>query len=189
MFHRPGEKTKDGFELVMGTNYIGAYYLSEKALPFLEKLGHDVVFINTISLVHKFAKVDLDNFYFDKHSYSRSKLCLARYTEYLAKKYRGSNVRIYMTHPGIAMTGIASHIFGKVEKISRFLPFNSTERSSLAAAYLLSNDVPEGSVVGPALLFGGWGNPKINKKCKKALKDIDPLVAFTQKEIERVRPS
>ncbi|MBR4799681.1 MAG: SDR family NAD(P)-dependent oxidoreductase, partial [Clostridia bacterium] len=43
VFHRPGEQTADGVELVMGTNYVGTVRVGEKVLPELEKCGHDVV--------------------------------------------------------------------------------------------------------------------------------------------------
>ncbi|MBO4277353.1 MAG: SDR family NAD(P)-dependent oxidoreductase [Clostridia bacterium] len=185
VFHRPGEKTADGLELVMGTNYVGTVRVGEKVLPELEKCGHDVVYINTISLIHKFARVDLQKFYDEKGSYARSKLCLARYTEHLAQKYRGTNIHVYMSHPGIAITGIASHLFGKLYILARIMPFNSVEKSSLAAAYILSGSVPEGSVVGPHILFCGWGYPKVNRKSKRALREIEPLVEFTAKETAR----
>ena len=184
VFHRPGELTKDGFDLVMGTNYMGVFYLGEKVLPKLEKCGHDVTYINTISIVHKVAKVDFSRFYDSKGSYPRSKLCLTRYSEYLAAKYSGTNIRVYMDHPGITMTRIASHIFGRWYVLAKLMPFNSVEKSSLSAAWLLTNDIPAGSVVGPGRLFCGWGYPRINKKSKRALRDTDQLIGFTKKEIE-----
>ncbi|MBO7666677.1 MAG: SDR family NAD(P)-dependent oxidoreductase [Clostridia bacterium] len=185
VFHRPGEKTKDGFEMVMGTNYMGVYYLGEKVLPKLERCGHDVVYINTISIIHKVAKVRFDRFFSEKGAYSRSKLCLARYSEYLARKYSGTNISVFMSHPGITITQIASHVFGRIYFLAKITPFNSTEKSSLSAAVILAGDVPEGSVVGPGKLFGGWGYPKVNKKCKRALRDIDPLIEFTQNAVEK----
>ena len=48
-----GFKTADGFDLVIGTNYIGTYYLSERVLPYLSSLPHKVVYVNTISSIHK----------------------------------------------------------------------------------------------------------------------------------------
>ena len=34
-FRQPGKKPADGFDLVIGTNYIGTYYLSERLLPYI----------------------------------------------------------------------------------------------------------------------------------------------------------
>ena len=85
VFRQPGKKTVDGFDLVIGTNYIGTYYLSERLLPYLSALPHEVVYVNTISIIHKIATVDYEDFYYERgkhyHTfpvYARSKLCLAR---------------------------------------------------------------------------------------------------------------
>lgn len=64
VFHQPGKKTKDGFDLVIGTNYIGVYYLTEKLMPHLQALPHEVSYINTVSLIHKIANVDYGDFYY-----------------------------------------------------------------------------------------------------------------------------
>ena len=184
LFHRRGEKTKDGFDLVMGTNYLGVYYLSEKILPKLADCGHDVVYINTISIIHKVAHVKFTRFDDSRGAYARSKLCLARYSRFLAEKYKDTNVRVYMTHPGIALTPIASHFLGGMYALSKIVPINSAEKSSLAAAWILSHDVPDAGVVGPNKLFGGWGYPKLNRTCRRTKRDIDPLIEFTNKTIE-----
>ena len=87
VFRQPGKKTTDGFDLVIGTNYIGTYYLTERLLSYLSALPHEVVYVNTISIIHKIAKVDYEDFYYEREKryptfpvYARSKLCLARYT-------------------------------------------------------------------------------------------------------------
>ena len=133
------EKTKDGFDLVMGTNYLGVYRLGEKLLPRFLECGHEVVYINTISIIHKIAKVDLRHFNDSRGAYARSKLCLARYTHALAEKYAGTNIRIVMSHPGIAITSIARHVFGPLYLLAEIAPFNSVEKSSLTAAWILSH--------------------------------------------------
>ena len=61
-FRQPGKKTADGFDLVIGTNYIGTYYLSERLLPYLSLLPHEVFYVNTISIIHKIATVDYADF-------------------------------------------------------------------------------------------------------------------------------
>jgi NAD(P)-dependent dehydrogenase (short-subunit alcohol dehydrogenase family) len=104
VFHQAGKHTADGFELVMGTNYFGTYYLSEKVL-YLETLNHPVTYINTIFIIHKLAKLDYSDCYCEKHYghfkiYAKSKLALARYTTALVHRYEGSSVKICMNHPG-----------------------------------------------------------------------------------------
>lgn len=192
VFHQPGKKTKDGFELVIGTNYLGVYYLTESLLPYLSSLPHNVTYINTISMVHKVANTDYNDFYCaEKYSdlkvYSRSKICLAKYSYYTAKKYDGTNLRVYMNHPGIALTPLGLNAVGakvaSLEKVFGGL-FNSPEKSSLAVAYILSHDLPAGSIVGPTKGFGGWGYPKLNRTYRKVRTGAEELVSFTDKEIK-----
>ena len=186
LLHQPSEKTKQGFDLVIGTNYLGTYYLTETVLPKLMRLPHDVIYINTISIIHKIAHVDYSRFHQSKGAYARSKLCLARYTWSLANRCKGTNVHVYMNHPGMAVTPIAAHIVGPLYRIARFIPVNSAEKSSLSVAWILSHMVPEGAIVGPNRGFGGWGYPEINKPCRRANVGIEELLRFSENEIRRV---
>lgn len=193
-FHQPGKKTKDGFDLVMGTNYFGVYHLTEGLLEYLLTLPHEVTYINTVSLIVKFAKIRYEDFYCSGIRrplpvYSRSKLCLAKYTYHTAKKLEGSNMRMYMNHPGIAITPLGVNAVGPryerpAKAVSRL--FNSPEKSSLAVAYILSHDLPAGSIVGPVKGFGGWGYPKRNRVPRKVKEGAGELIAFTDKEIQGI---
>jgi retinol dehydrogenase-13 len=193
VFHQAGKKTAEGFELVMGTNYFGTYYLSEQVLPYLETLGHPVTYISTISMIHKIAKLDYSDFYCENRYghfriYARSKLALARYTNVLAQRYAGTNVKVCMNHPGMSLTPIGLKAYGEtVYKIGSAFGFllNSAEQSALSVAYILSHDVAPGSVVGPRGFLNGWGYPSCNRICPKTLVGGDELAAFTEKEIAR----
>ena len=193
VFRKPGKTTADGFELVMGTNYIGTYYLCEKVLPYLETLGHEVVLVNTISMVYKNAGIDYEDFYFARRYgnlsvYARSKLCLAKYSLALAERYKNKNIRVYMTHPGITITPLGANAFGKtVKRLSgagAYL-FNPTEKSALSLIYIMSHNIPAGSVVGPNKGFGGWGYPEVNRVRSDLKTGGDKLIAFTEDEIKK----
>ncbi len=194
-FAPPGGKTADGFDPVMGTNYIGVYYLTELALPYLAGLSHKVVYINTVSVAVMAAKpIDYSDFYCLKKPghftvYARSKLCLAKYTFALAKRMNGSGVQVFMSHPGITITPLTLNACGKWGKRLSAVAgklFNSTEKSSLALAYILARHPLEGSQVGPHLLFNCYGYPRINRLPKKAQTGAEELIDFTEKEIERI---
>ncbi|MCR5553757.1 MAG: SDR family NAD(P)-dependent oxidoreductase [bacterium] len=193
VFHRPGEKTADGLEEVLGVNYFGVYYLTQKLLPYLKSLNHEVVYVTTISMIHKFAKkINYNDFFFEKQYknvpvYARSKLCLAKYTYYLSQKYKETNIKFIMTHPGIAITPLGVNAYGKkVGKAAKAIKwmFNSPEKSSLSLIFALSHNVSAGTIVGPNKLFGGWGYPKINKIAKKVKEGADKLIEFTEKTIK-----
>ena len=194
-FRQPDKKTADGFDLVIGTNYIGTYYLSERLLPYLSSLPHEVVYVNTISIIHKIATVDYADFYYErgKHYrafpvYARSKLCLARYTYAQAKRYAGSNVRIMMNHPGMTITPMGLNALGNgiswLADIIKPLS-NSPEKSALSIAYILSREIPAGSIIGPNKGFGGWGYPEINRIGHRVKEGAEELIRFTNNEIEK----
>ena len=197
VFRQPGKKTADGFDLVIGTNYIGTYYLSERLLPYLSSLPHEVVYVNTISIIHKIATVDYEDFYYErgKHYrtfpiYARSKLCLARYTYAQAKRYAESNVRIMMNHPGMTITPMGLNALGNciswwadiIKPLS-----NSPEKSALSIAYILSHEIPAGSIIGPNKGFGGWGYPEMNRIGHRVKEGAEELIRFTNIEIEKAK--
>ncbi|MBQ4053706.1 MAG: SDR family NAD(P)-dependent oxidoreductase, partial [Clostridia bacterium] len=193
VFHQPNQKTANGFELVLGTNYLGVYYLTERVLPYLKSLPHEVRYVNTVSIIHKIGKIRFEDFYYEKRYnnfrvYARSKLCLARYSYALAKKCLDTNVRVAMIHPGISMTPLGVNGFGGiVQRLARAFKgcFNSPEKSALALAYLMANEVTDGAIIGPNALFGGWGYPKKNRVLRKVKVGADELIAFTEKEIDK----
>ncbi|MBR6028570.1 MAG: SDR family NAD(P)-dependent oxidoreductase [Clostridia bacterium] len=188
-FRHPGQKTADGLDLVFGTNYVGVYRLSERLLPWLTGLGHDVWYVNTISFVHRYAKVAETDSAFARpggslQTYARSKLCLARYTWFTAQRYMETNVHALMCHPGIAVTPLGLNAFGlngSNPLISALCHlFNSPEKSSLSLAYILSGKAPAGSLVGPAGGFGGWGWPRLNRVSRKVQSGGPQLVCLTE---------
>lgn len=189
--HQPGKKTRQGFDLVMGTNYIGTYYLTQKLLPSLQSLPHEVAYFNTISLLYKAGTVDFEDFYYTRNYhampvYNRSKMCLAKYTYHTARKLEGTNVRMYMCHPGISITPLGLNavapVISYLGNLFRWM-FNSPEKSSLSVAYALSRSLPVGTIVGPRKGFGGWGYPEVNPICKEATRGAEELIAFTEREI------
>ena len=184
VYHHPGEKTADGFQLVMGTNYLGVYELSELLIPKMLEWNREVVYINTVSIAHRVAKVHLNHFQDDRWSYPRSKLCLARYTTELARRCTGTSIHVYMSHPGIAVTGIAAHAYKRLYRLAGLSPFNTPEKSALAAAWILTHEVPEGSVVGPRGFLYAWGTPGINRPCARAGQEIEPLLEYTAELLE-----
>lgn len=189
-FHRKGI-TKDGFESVIGTNYFGVYRLTEALLPYFKSLPHKVHYFNTISLVYKCGKISFDDFYYsEKYNhfavYARSKLCLAKYTYYLAQKYQNTNLFFYMIHPGTTITALAAGGFSEFIKNAanafRWI-FNSPEKSSLEMVYVLANDLPSGSIAGPRI-FEVWGYPKENRVRKIVKEGAEELLSFTEAELK-----
>ena len=64
---------------------------------------------------------------------------------------------------------------------------NSPEKSALSLAWILSHEVPAGSIVGPNKGFGGWGYPEMNRVVRRVKEGTEELIRFTDREIERVK--
>ena len=95
-----------------------------------------------------------------------------------------------MNHPGMTVTPMGLNAFGTpVRRISdRFgALFNSPEKSALSLAYILSHDVPAGSIVGPNKGFGGWGYPEENRIVRRVTVGAEELIRFTDEEIEKAK--
>lgn len=192
VFHKPNSTTMQGFEGIIGTNYLGVYYLSERILPYLSSLSHEVLYINTVSIIYKVATVDYNDFFYSENYgnfkvYGRSKLCLAVYTYKKAADYKASNVKIVMSHPGIAITPLGINAFGKtVGSLAKLISrvFNSPEKSALSLPFIMANPFSAGDIIGPSKLFGGWGYPRINKPAKKLFSGANRLIEFTEELIK-----
>ena len=89
-----------------------------------------------------------------------------------------------MSRPGITITPLALNACGKwVKRLSAVAGkvFNSTEKSSLALAYILARHPLEESQVGPRVLFNCYGYPRVNRPPKKAETGAAELIDFTKK--------
>ena len=136
--------------------------------------------------------MDYSDFWFEKPPYrtlavyGRSKLCLARYTLALAQRYAGTNVSVYMNHPGVAITPLGLDAFGgwaRVFAVPIRPLLNSPEKSALSFAYIMAHDLPAGAIVGPNRFFGALGYPKENRVPPHVREGADELIAFTEREI------
>ena len=190
----PNQKTQEGYELVMGTNFIGTYYLNELLLNYFNSLNHEVKIILTSSIAMYFAKIKYDDFFLEKKYksfkiYANSKLAVTHYFLYLKEKYEDSNLKVLLVHPGITYTPLISKAFGKVISYlaNIFLKIftHSVTKASLSTLYLLNDNIKNGSFSGPRGLFKIAGYPKLNKLSKKVKKNYKKTIEFVSKLIEK----
>ena len=71
---------------------------------------------------------------------------------------------------------------GILERLS-----NSPEKSALSLAYILSHEIPAGSIIGPNKGFGGWGYPEMNCVGHRVKEGAEELIRFTNMEIEKAK--
>ncbi|MEM6747774.1 MAG: SDR family NAD(P)-dependent oxidoreductase [Pseudomonadota bacterium] len=101
--------TKDGFELVMGTNHLGTFALTTVLMQKLKETAQthgEARIINLSSMAHQFArKFDPKDLLPAKRgttrdAYAESKLCNLLHARELARRYGRSGIRAHAVHPG-----------------------------------------------------------------------------------------
>ncbi len=114
----PYSLTKDGFEMQMGTNHFGHFYLTQLLLPQLLKSKSRVV--NVSSLAHAMWQVPCTvetyteqlnkQTYTPWHAYSISKTANIYFTIELQRRFGGEGLRAYVLHPGGVSTDLQRHM-------------------------------------------------------------------------------
>jgi NAD(P)-dependent dehydrogenase (short-subunit alcohol dehydrogenase family) len=105
----PERRTKDGFELQIGTNHLGHFALTNLLLP---RVKDRVVTVS--SGAHRAGKIDLEDLNWERRRYRRwpaygqSKLANLLFTAELQRRLAaaGSEVRAVAAHPGYAATNL-----------------------------------------------------------------------------------
>lgn len=179
-------KTVDGFPLTIGTNYVGAYYLT-RLLDKSFKNGNIKRAIFVSSVVHVIGHYkDPKTFVFgdDKNvnrTYNVSKQMCYELAGNIKDKYK-DELEVVLTHPGIAKTGILreehnsfSYLFKKLGDTAMRTLANSAEKSALCTLIAVSKEkVEELDYYFPRGLFHIAGKPghkklKINKTKNESL--------------------
>lgn len=136
--------TKDGFELVFGTNHLGHYLLTRLLLERLRATPGARI-VNVSSHSHYQAKrIDWDavraptKTRIGLKEYEVSKLANVLFTKELARRLEGSGVTAYAVHPGQVATDVWRRIPQPLRALfiraMRMLPPEQGARSTLIAA-------------------------------------------------------
>jgi NAD(P)-dependent dehydrogenase (short-subunit alcohol dehydrogenase family) len=169
----PLGRTRDGFELQIGTNHLGPFALTNLLLPHVT--GRVVT---VSSQLHRRGRLDLDDLnwqrrrYKSLQAYCDSKLANLLFTLELQRRLAevGRGVLAVAAHPGIATTNLTSHIGGIGAKLGRAFKhlFNDAEHGALPTLYAASQDVPGACYVGPDGPAHLRGYPELATPSKKA---------------------
>jgi len=112
----PQMKTKDGFEMQLGTNHIGHFLLTNLLMPQLKKAAPGARIVNVSSLAHTSGTMNWEDLHYENSAYhrftaySQSKLANVLFTKELARKGEGSGVTAYALHPGVIATDLGRHM-------------------------------------------------------------------------------
>jgi retinol dehydrogenase-12 len=103
--------TKQGFELIFGTNHLGHFLLTKLLLPRLRQSAPTARIVNVASKAHYQAKgIDFEALRRPTATitgvpeYAVSKLCNVLFTKELARGRAGDGVHGYAVHPGVVAT-------------------------------------------------------------------------------------
>ncbi|MBL8938976.1 MAG: SDR family oxidoreductase, partial [Archangium sp.] len=108
---RTRRKTEDGFELTLGVNHLGPFFLTDALLPLLVRSAPARVVVLTSSM-HREGTFDFEDpqFKVRQHhggtAYAQSKLANVLFTFALARRLEGQGVTANAVHPGVVATGL-----------------------------------------------------------------------------------
>lgn len=187
-------ETVDGFEMTLGTNFLGPFALTNLLFPRVRSL-----IVNVASDAHKSAKINLD----DPHlrttkwsafpAYGRSKLAMMLWGLELDRRLRaaGSPVTSQLTHPGWVASNLSNvsdkrvmSAFHTVVKTAANVLANDTDAGAAPTLYCISEPIPPGSYVGIDSRLGLKGAPTLSGRSAEAC-DYDvaaQVVSFAEKE-------
>jgi NAD(P)-dependent dehydrogenase (short-subunit alcohol dehydrogenase family) len=175
----PERRTADGFEMQIGTNYLGHFALTGLLLP---KLTDRVVTLS--SQAHRMGRIDLDDLNWERRTYRRwgayaqAKLADLLFGLELQRRLSatGSPVRSVAAHPGYAATELQSHTESFQDRLMMLGNRVFAQRADLGALPSLYAatvpDIPGGSYVGPGGPGEMRGYPRLVGSAKAA-RDAD----------------
>jgi NAD(P)-dependent dehydrogenase (short-subunit alcohol dehydrogenase family) len=137
-------ETPDGHETTFGVNHLAPFLLTHDLLPrILETPGARIV--NVASAAHKFARFDLEDLQSEKRFssmrvYGASKLANILFTNELARRLDGRDVRVWSLHPGAVSTRLGANNGWLAERLVPLtsLFFRTPERGASTSIYLCS---------------------------------------------------
>jgi NAD(P)-dependent dehydrogenase (short-subunit alcohol dehydrogenase family) len=171
----PKRRTKDGFELQIGTNHLGHFALTNLLLPHVTER---VVIL--ASGAHRAGSIRLDDLNWERGRYQRwlaygqSKLANLLFMLELQRRLAaaGSDVRAIAAHPGWAATKLQQHTESRLQDglmaIGNRLWAQSDEMGALPTLYAATQDIPGGSYVGPDGFAEQRGHPCLVGRSKAA---------------------
>jgi NAD(P)-dependent dehydrogenase (short-subunit alcohol dehydrogenase family) len=187
-------ETVDGFEITLGTNFLGPFALTNL---LFDRVRSKI--INVGSNAHKSATIAFD----DPHNrsrkwsafpaYGRSKLAVMLWGLELDRRLReaGSPITSYLTHPGWVASNLSNvsdkpvmAAFHSVVKAVAGVVANDLDAGAAPTLYCITEPIPPGSYVGIDSRYGLKGGPTLSGRAAVACdyEGARKLWEFAEKE-------
>lgn len=187
-------ETVDGFEMTLGTNFLGPFALTNLLLPHI---GSHIITVG--SEAHRSATWRPDDMHLRSHrwtpmgAYARSKLAVMLWGLELDRRLRaaGSEVVTHLTHPGWVASNLShvsdSPLLSLAHRTVKFVAdrvANDLQEGAAPTLYCISEPIPPGSYVGVTGRFGLRGGPVLIGRSPVACdySAAAELVAFAERE-------
>jgi NAD(P)-dependent dehydrogenase (short-subunit alcohol dehydrogenase family) len=156
----PPQKTKDGFELQLGTNHLGHFALTGQLLERV-RAGTDARVVTVSSIEHKAGGIDFDDLqskrdYSPRKAYRQSKFANVLFALELDRRLRAADlpVKSLLAHPGYSATNLQlsgpTGIVRSFLRVTNALVAQSPEQGALSMLYAATApDVEGGEFIGP----------------------------------------
>lgn len=160
----PYSKTKNGFELQMGTNHFGHFSLTLQLLDLIKKTPYSRI-VNVSSGAHRYGNINFDDLNWEKRKYKAwraygdSKIANLYFTFELQKKLGNSDVKVTAAHPGWTATELQRHS-GLIDYLNRFVAMSIEQGALPTLRAATDKDVNKGDYFGPDGFMEWRGYPK-----------------------------
>lgn len=162
----PASRTRQGFELQVGTNHLGHFALTVRLLPLLLRTaGARVVVVS--SAAANFGRLDLDDLNYERRAYSRwgaynqSKLATLVFALELSRRLaqHGCTTTATVSHPGGAATESQRNARFFRTVVNRYLAAPPVEAALTTLRAATDPAAANGSYWGPSRFLGMRGPP------------------------------
>lgn len=175
------QETADGFELQLGSNYLGHFALTAQLLPLL-KNGSDARVVSLSSIAARNGAIDFDDLnaaksYRPMPVYSQSKLACLMFAFELQRRSAagGWGVTSVAAHPGISRTNLLHNAPGRwsgagLARSMLWFLFQPAAQGALPTLFAATSPQAEpGAYYGPANLGETRGRPGLARTPPQAL--------------------
>jgi len=174
----PYSKTKDGFELQMGTNHMGHFALTLQLLDLLNQTEGSRI-VNVSSAAHKYGNINFDDLewknrkYKAWRAYGDSKIANLYFTFELQKRLKeaSSNILVTAAHPGWTATDLQRHS-GLFEFLNKFFAMEGWQGALPTLRAAIDPDSKGSDYYGPEG-FQEWKGYPVKVGTNKLAKDPD----------------